>query len=217
MLLCCCRFHFRLCSVNFCMQAVMSPSNPHVEIDVGSFQEAGPAEIKTFPCDFPSPINPSYSYGLKVRLHLPLDDMYLPAINIRVRDNLFGGTIQPVLCSGEIQITRDRLKNYLERVMLHLQSANIRSYYRRLGWSARGLLPSDPPPFSEREGPPWSPLPKANDLPSAEWVWATEWQLDLTINPEDEEGWAYAPDFDLCGAAVSLDYQASRVATHCVC
>lgn len=103
-----------------------------------------------------SPINPSYSYGLKVRLHLPLDELYLPAINIRVRDNLFGGTIQPVLCSGEIQITRDRLKvrietarevyvvyttslftssirytqNYRERVLLHLQTANIRLYYR---------------------------------------------------------------------------------------
>ena len=39
-------------------------------------------------------------------------------------------------------------------------------------------------------------------MPSNEWEWTSDWQVDTTLNAKDAEGWGYAFDFNNPGGDV---------------
>lgn len=208
--------------------ATLSPAAPFVEVDVGSdFGQGYEKTAQTLPSSLPSPTNPSYAEAnpiLRLELQLPTKPLYLPTINVRVFDFLFGGTTRPLLCAGAIPLT-DRLPaprveptagemaisppaEPERRVVVVWENQRKDT---RFGWSTRGLLPTDPPQFSSEEGPPYRVAQKDDSLPSQEWEWAGRWALDYTVNPDplEHDGWAYAADFTLCGGVKGLDNQGS--------
>ena len=47
-------------------------------------------------------INPSYMEVLEIQLPLPLNSLFLPSVNIRVKDALFGGLRTPTLGTATV-------------------------------------------------------------------------------------------------------------------
>ena len=81
-----------------------------------------------------------------------------------------------------------------DRVVVHMYE-NER-LIRGLGWSKNYLLPTDRDPFTDRNGKKIPP--DAVRLPSDDWMWTGDWQLDFKLRRAgevDEEGWEFANDF----------------------
>ena len=65
------------------------------------------------------------------------------------------------------------------------------------GWSARNLLPTDRPAWSNAAGTE-EVTKESLRLPSDDWQWESDWQKDFYLRKTgevDEDGWEYAHDF----------------------
>ena len=65
------------------------------------------------------------------------------------------------------------------------------------GWSARNLLPTDRPAWSNATGTE-EVTRESVKLPSEDWEWEGDWQKDFQLRRKgdvDEDGWEYAHDF----------------------
>ena len=102
----------------------------------------------------------------------------------RVLDHLFGGTSTPLLGAGTIPLVDEKGRSRLpappstsavaaaetapppeQKTLIVWENERKDT---RLGWSAKGLLPTDPSHFYSGEGPPYTPLPSLQSfaLPS---------------------------------------------------
>ena len=210
-------------------QAVMGPRRPFVEVCPGSSQRrrgiggvaAGSRSVhtrRTSASNTPSAQNPTYLEVLTMRLELPTNRLFLPTMTVRVKDSLFGGLRTPQLGVSAIHLEQ-RLPADWQSGDLPWQPPNevtVETWENQrkyplprkpwVQWS-KNLLPTDPPSYSTGGGPPYTELPfdaEPFELPTHEWSWKSDWQIDMTLKAHDAEGWGYALDFHAAGVPYTL-------------
>ena len=157
-----------------------TPNRPFVEVSAGARHSA-----RTPGSNLPSSINPTYQGGglLRLPLDLPLDPLFMPQVNVRVCDTLFGGLRTPELGVTTIPISH-LLPNAasVERAsaadgggdgggsgggggaaeVVQVETYENERWYvdgqANLGFCGR-MLPSDPPHWSSAD-PPFVSLPR---------------------------------------------------------
>ena len=195
---------------------VIGPRRPFVEVDAGRGGGGGGGRRggggggsrslmrRTSARNTPSVINPSYMEVLEIQLPLPLNSLFLPSVNIRVKDALFGGLRTPTLgtatvgLAGRLPATwpTDGALPWDVASTVTVETWENQRKIPAVGWKA-AYLPTDPPTWSSY-GQPFKKLNKearAFELPSNEWEWTSDWQVDTTLNAKDAEGWGCALDF----------------------
>jgi hypothetical protein len=167
-----------------------TPNRPFVEIAVGSVADGQTA--RTSGSNSPSPINPTYKEGLlELSLQLPKEALYLPTLNVTVRDTLFGGLQTPELGVASMSLEQCMPSEWTSEAeaaaggdpdVVHVETWEYERWYPAIGWAGL-LLPADPPRWSSAE-PPYVALPKDGPdsfkLPSREWQWTDRWLVDAS-------------------------------------
>ena len=132
--------------------------------------------------------------------------LFLPSVNIRVKDALFGGLRTPTLAP----LRRPRRPAASDVADRRRAPQDVAHRHRRdMGEPAedpRSRLEAAYLPTARRRGrgQPFklNKEARAFELPSNEWEWTSDWQLDSTLNAKDADGWGYAFDFNNPGGDV---------------